>query len=620
MKSIFSTWFSLSVVMVFLSLTYTNCSRPAEVGLNLADKPSDNSALGNPNPGSGDGLQPELPGNPGDLFTRIVNIPVQGGVEPTAQKIKLLLVVDNSKSMRLVRERITQSLNSLIMPLRQFNVEIKIITTSEIMRMPHNQELENQGFSYKSWTYGVGIKPNPEEARILSAQPQETFGIYSYGEYHYLNDKYRVSIKPGDLEINTKLNQLKEMILDVSANTNGSNREQGLCNLLLALHDRGPHQFFEKNDMAGVLLVSDENDQSFWNSYDTSENRVACRNMYIHGSLQDLTLNREVVDDAVNFNIYSARFNVSFDYNNDGIIERRNTGDNGGYPLPYDKYSNLIPDLNEKPSLICPQDFYNNTVLGYGTHLGQASGGTNVSVTNCKVTATWTALYNFATQVNNVCVGSFSKNGKTYESFSEYVRIEMNKVLVPGSCSHSKSRRAPNRQFGAFYLKGSEDPETNRENIKDAKLSQASIKAAIMNQAKRLFGKEKFFMGNLIHKSNDCISDSSIQSIGLDYQNLFANTEFSDRIISESICSSDYTPVLQALSGDIVTSIGRTYSIADFKAYEIINRVYLVSGSLKVQLVPDDQYIVMENKITIDPSVTLKSGDILQVEIISLPE
>lgn len=609
------------VVAIPILIANTNCAQTGTVGVEASNKLTDDSnrvSLGAPNPGSGNGEQPALPERGSDLFTRLVDIPISGATNSTDQKVKILLIVDNSKSMRLVHERLSQSLNSLVQPLKKFQTEIKIITTSEVMQQS-GEDLEQQGFSYKSWTYKEGSKPTGEEARILNALPNETYGIYSYGEYHFLNSKYRYTFTPGEAGIEAKLNQLKNDILSISANTNGSRREQGLCNLLLALHDRGPNQFFEKNDMAGVLLISDENDQSFWNNFDTAENRVACRSMYIHGSLQDKTLEKEVVNDAVNFNIYSARYEISYDYNNDGVIEKRNRGDNGGNPLPYDKYSNLIQELNSKTTLACPKDFYDNVIKGYAAYLASAAGGYNSVVSGCRVTPTWSALYNFALDSDNICLGEFKRGDKVYADFADYLRREKNMVLVPGSCNHYKSKRAPYRGFGEFYISGSEDAETNRSLIRDTKLSQASIKTAIMNQAKRLFGKEKFFMGNLIHKDAACISDAKIQSVGSDYANLFAGTPFADRMTSEPICSTDYSPVLSGLSGGIVDTIARTYVISDLKPYEVVNRVFVIRSGVSIPI-PFSRYMILDDRITLDESVQLSSGDVLRIEILSIPE
>lgn len=621
MKSWIRALLSLVIIAIPVMVAFTNCAQSGAVGIEGNDKVADDTnrdSLGAPNPGSGDGEQPALPETGSDLFTRIVNIPISGSSNPTDQKVKILLIVDNSKSMRLVHERLSQSLNSLIQPLKKFHTEIKIITTSEVMRQS-GDDLNLQGFSYKSWTYKEGSKPTGEEARILNAQPNETYGIYSYGEYHFLNDKYRYKFTPGESNIEAKLNQLKEDILSISATTNGSRREQGLCNLLLALHDRGPHQFFEKNDMAGVLLISDENDQSFWNNYDTTENRVACRSMYIHGSLQDKTIEKEVVNDAVNFNIYGARYEISYDYNNDGVTEKRNRGDNGGNPLPYDKYMNLLEELHNKKTLACPKDFYDKVIHGYASYLASAAGGYNAVVTGCRVTPTWSAFYNFAIDSDDICKGEVKRGDKIYTDFAEYLRREKNMILVPGSCAHHKSKRAPYRGFGEFYIAGSEDPETNRPLIRDAKVSQASIKTAILNQAKRLFGKEKFFMGNLIHKDNACISDAKTQSLGTDYANLFAGTLFADRIVSEPICSSNYGSVLDGLSAGIVGTIERTYVIANLKPYEIVNRVFIVRNGASVPL-SSVQYMILDDRITLDSSVVLVSGDVLRVEILSIPE
>ncbi|NUM57958.1 MAG: hypothetical protein HUU56_04960 [Bdellovibrionaceae bacterium] len=612
----------LIVAASFVTTTvfFNNCSKTSSTSSSVANVSSDNmrDALGEANPGVGNGGQPGQPTDESDLFVRNISIPVNLSQTPDAtNKVKLLLVVDNSKTMRLVHERLSQSLDSLIRPLRNFQTEIKIITTSEIMSTSPGEELEAQGFSYNSWTYPIGSKPNNEEARILKATPNETFGIYSYGEYHFLNSRYRVQISPADPDIDSKLLNLKNMILNISQQTNGSSREQGLCNILLALHDRGPNQFFEKNDTAGILLLSDENDQSYWNRLDTTENRVSCRNRYIHGNLEDKTLNQVVYTDSVNFNIYSARFQITYYYNNDGAIEKRNRGDNGGFPLPYSSYSHFVDDLNRNGSIACPADFFNNTIL---KGIPSIENGTNIEVSGCSVIPSWTALYNFAPTENNVCSGAFKKGERTYASFEEYVRLEKNAILVPGSCSHYKEVRSPNRGFGSFFLLGSEDSETNRERITNLKESQTSIKKAILNQAQRLFGKEKFFMGNLVHRDSTCITDPVEQSLGIDYETLFKDTFLADRVLNESICKQDFTPVLQNLSSGIATTVLRTYNINGLKPYEVISKILIQSSNGSRVLLNSSQYLIKDTKITLSTEVALADGDSVIVQVFSIPE
>jgi hypothetical protein len=146
------------VVLALLTVVNTNCSKVDQA--NLTPQAEFDSFLINPNSGISEGIDfDEFPGDPGDLKTRLVSFPINSTQIPANNKVKLLIVVDNSKSMRFVHEKLSKSLDSLIKPLKDFQIEIKIITTSEIMRQS-GEELENQGFSYRSWTYPIGSKPS----------------------------------------------------------------------------------------------------------------------------------------------------------------------------------------------------------------------------------------------------------------------------------------------------------------------------------------------------------------------------------------------------------------------------------------------------------------------------
>lgn len=605
---------SLLIVLAFLipvlTTSFMNCSQPGGIAINTTPPADNNDGAGQPNPGTGTGDDPTIPDIP-NLGQRFASIEISGDVTTLDKKVKLLLVVDTSKSMRNVIEKLTQSILPLLDLLSDHNVEVKVITTTEVNRLRDGEALESQGWSFKAW--GLVSKPSGEMARLLGATSDEEYGIYSYAESHFLNDRNRFSFQANDANRATKIESLKATILSLLNQGGGSNREQGLCNLLLALHDRGPHQFFEKNDTAGVLVISDENDQSFWNNFDTSENRVACRNMYIHGALVNPKSTEEIKSDYLNFSTYTARYSVTYDYNNDGVIEKRSRGDNGGNPLSI-KYADYVKDFPVGGSLACPVEFFNQVVMPYQQAINPP-GASNIVVSNCRITVSGGPMYDFAPDEENVCEGSFTKKGKVYNSFSEYVAVELRAILVPGSCTHGPYVKKPKRVFNLFYIQGSEDPETLRELLPKA-AQLPSIKKAILNQADRLFGAENFFMTNIVHKDSQCIADPKEQSVGADYMNLFAGTPFSQRSASASICSQSFDVTLQDLAGQISATFNRTYFVT-MSGVEIIKSVTLVSGSESRKLTVLE-YAVMGNRITLMPQLQIQNGDILKVEIVSV--
>lgn len=616
-----SAFIILGLCSAVTTTSFVNCSQSRNTAVEnpvfLDQAGLVNEAPGNPNPGSGTGKDSAIADVPG-LLVRYTDIKITGQSVPTSdQKVKLLFVVDNSKSMRFVFQKLTASLNSLLNILSSYNVEVKVITTSEINKLRSGEVLESQGWSYAS--YSLAGKPTGEIAALLHASPDEVFGIYSYGEYHYLNNRNRMTFTMNDPQAASKIIQLKNMIMSLVEEGIGSNREQGLCNLLLALHDRGPNKFFEKNDTAGVVMISDENDQSFWNTLDTHENRVACRNSYIHGGLVNSVSNEKILTDSVSLNIYAAKYDVTYDYNNDGIIQKRSLINSGGIPLPKDKYSSLIEHLPVNGTLLCPQDFFTSKVVPYvKATTGAAKGVSNVAITNCRIVPTGTVFYNFAPNEKSICEGSFAKDGQSYANFELYLATVGNKILVTGTCQHRVSINPPSRTFNLFYLKGSEDPETLQDIIPNLALQKTSIKKSIYNQADRLFGPERFFIANLVHKDGQCILDPNEQSIGTDYMNLFAGTPLSSRSTSTSICENSFDTALTNLGGQIKESLDRAYTIPMDLSTEAVRSIKLLSGSQIIPLTSGVEYSVMGDGLTLNYRLDIHLGDILRVELVHL--
>lgn len=361
------------------------------------------------------------------------------------------------------------------------------------------------------------------------------------------------------------------------------------------------------------VLISDENDQSYWNTLDTTENRVALHNSYIHGSLTNLNSQNRTLSDSVDFNIYAARYQVSYKQNNDGIFEIKNRGDNGGNPLPASTHSTYVQNFPTNGALACPADFFNQIILPSQISGLSSNNITNVSIEGCQVRASWSAFYNFAPD-QNVCHKAFNKNGVQYANFSEYLKTQHNMILVENSCQQTVSNSTPKRQFGLFYLLGSEDPETLSEPIFSLTEQQSSIKKAILNQTQRLFGQSHFFMENIVHQNNECIKNNNEQSVGSDYINFFSGTGLEKNISTTSICVKNFDDSLKQMSLQIVKAFERSYLVDDLSSFEVITKVSLVKKDLSVRL-DNNQASISRNRISISTLIDLEDEDQLLIEI-----
>lgn len=594
----------ISVATLSLGLFFQNCAKIASVDFNAGNQTSASLGQGDGAAGAGDSKG-------GQVSFRTIQLNPEFATNNSADHpLKLLLLVDNSNSMLKSREKLAAGIESLLEPLKAFYVDVRIINTSEFTGVSDKAKLADLGWVRTEATLGKQV---PEVLRNkFSIGPKEYFGMYSYDVQYFQNGNNTFKISQNDSQFSKIKSEIQNRIVQLSSG-GGSNREQGLCNILLTMYDQGPNRFFNPSDMAGIVVLSDENDQSVW-GYDRS--RSSCFNRYTYGSLVNPDQSgRDRAD--YNITIFSARFKVRYKYDNDGIIEDRIRDDNGGIPLgtEYEDFiAGVVAAKTPWDKVSCPKEFYEKAVVPYAGYLAPRVGGTEVIVEGCHIEPYYYPVYDYREASINYC----EKNEKT-AGLDLYSNFRGNKnfmgkglVVKEGSCRRNVSTIPSSRQFGDFWLVGATDPEVVNPPPAGSKEQQASIKRAIINKARALFGDKGLFIGNIVHLDNQCLVDSKEQSIGTDYMNLAMGSVYQGFVQSQSLCSADYGVALKTMSLVIKDIVEQRVSITDINAWESIDSIYVKRDGKTLELNQGSDYVVKDNVISF-VSFQLQRDDQVQV-------
>jgi hypothetical protein len=506
--------------------------------------------------------------------------PTDRSVVPTVP-MKVLLVIDDSASMAASQVKLQESMRSLLEPLKNYPVELKIISTSGLKQ---SSSIENHGWSYKVTGLGVRTPVSDAWKAKFNFQPDEVFSG-GYDVYYHLNNSDRYEIAANDVDFESKLNALNQRILQISASSTGDDREQGLCNTLLALYDHGPHRFFHPGDKAAIVILSDEDDSSRWHTNDTYEVRRDCRNRYTYGKIGNPTLPQVVTADY-GYHAWTIHFDVAFERENDGQYNPTTGGDNGGIRLKPAEAA-LVAGLSPSQTIPCEPRHIQES-LNYSKSLFPVSKNRNHRITKCEIRATSTNLYSFGVADENRCGDSFYQGGTRYSSFEDYLTRAKEQILVAGSCSRSVSRTISQRNFSDFYIDGATDPEIlNLTRTFPVAQHKASIQRALVNRAISLFGEDGFFISSIVHKDNQCLT-SPAQSVGHGYISLGQGTAVADSIRSYSICSEVYNDAMADLVKQIRVVANNELILPVLLEGERVVEVVIIRDGERIPLSSDD--------------------------------
>lgn len=531
-----------------------------------------------------------------DLKTRIITLRPSTLVNEPSVPAKILLVVDNSKSMQGTHAKLRASLRSLLLPLSTHPVSIKIITTSAVASVT---DLEEQGWSVKSTTLGPKTAVTADWRTRFKMVEGDHFAK-GYDVYYTLNAKNRYEIAAEDPQFEAKIEEVKNRILTISELTAGSDREQPLCNTLLALYDRGPHRFFNVGDKGAVIVISDEDDSSRWQTHDTGEIRRDCRNRYTYGSIGNPDVPKSKRADY-GMGLWRVRYQAAFDKLNDGIPEPATAGDNGGIKVLLSERA-MVAGKAEGDTIEC-SPAQAERALSEAKRYNPAPMNINLRLVSCKVQSSWSALYGFGGVTEDRCTKPFAINNVTYQNLSDYYERSRSTLMVPSTCKRTISTIAGYKDFSQFYIDGATDPNILGAGSVPNSEHGESIKRAVIVRASELFEKDAFIHSAIVHKDPTCVGAN--QSIAKRYLTFGADSMFKSTFHTISKCETSFDKALTDLSTQIKYAVENLIPLPGLEAGETVLSIERIRGTERLALSESDYAV---NRLGLNSSIQFKIG------------
>lgn len=485
------------------------------------------------------------------------------GTEKASAPVKILFVVDDSYTMSQSQQHLSNSIDSLLNPLKGRNVNIRVVSTSGV---------PNNAIDYSSDLKYFNELQQEITAAQVSGLP--TYFIEKrFDNINGRNAEFKILPTDSDLTFSTTRANLKNTLLNMG--TNGSDQEEGLCAISRQLFDTSSSAFFKAGDKGIVILISDENDASVFEkcTYKTREQM----------SFKDIAL--------YNYNQQQVRLK----------LEVKNTKDGLEQWLPVEWGVSLSGDLTVSVGSTCTtahKDFGLNKITSLGYQVRNVSSCVYEVIPAAFVGAD---LGDDATNASmNLCMQSLTFNNKPYTSLYQMVN-STGSSIQSGSCQRSiqSGNSAKVLVENALVTKADETSTTAK-----------NLSLAIYNRASALFGQNSFFLSTIIHKLPETCSLSTGQSYGNKYVELAQS--FQDQSVVTSICDSNYGAALGQLTSQVIDVVIKSYQTS-LSEDESIVAVVIVRGSESIRLGSGD-YEASGGTVTF-LGFTLQSGDKIELYI-----
>lgn len=489
-------------------------------------------------------------------------------VDPTYNQekadMKVLLVVDDSYTMSQSQTQLANAIDSLLNPLQGHNVEFKIVSTSGVPNNEVDYSITKKYFSDQN------IEISSSQLEGLSGYFVDNNIKNASSNRHGLLKLYRESTTA---QFQNLKQQIKTAIQAVGVA--GSDTEEGLCATARQIFDDSDSGFFKVGDKAAIVLLTDENDSSFFSR---------CSSRY-----RQRISSQSVV--YYNYGQQRAKISLEYQVTNDGVTTWQPVvwGVSLSGPRTISVGANCTPeDQVDSVTKITSQGFVVRNVKNcvyeviaasyYGADLGDDGSSDR-----------------------NLCTQSFSYNGKTYANL--YAMINANTLSAAAeSCGR---QIIPGNQLSGqieFDSIVRSDP---------AAYSSQDLKVALLNKSNNVFGPSGYIYASLIRVSGESCALSSGQSYGTKYQEL--NSLLGpQRSAVQSLCNSDFSSVLTQVSQFIVNVVSNSY-VLPLQDGESVLSVSILRNQDKISLTKSD-YEVVQNTITLK-NFTLLQGDVLEFEL-----
>lgn len=485
-------------------------------------------------------------GNGGD---KIAEINPEFFTDPA--DLKILLIVDDSYTMSQSQKSLHDAMDSLLNPIKGRTSEIRIVSTTGVLNNQVDYTYSESAISYPAGTVQRTYRPRSGERHI-------PFQILK----SYTNDQF---------------NEMKEMIKAevLKVGVQGSDTEEPICASLQHLYDDSGSSFFKSGDKVAVIILSDENDSSVFETCSKMIEFIQnSQDGVMYSYLQEralATVEYEVMNDNVPTNVISQI----------------------GLPLAHvhTAESNTTCSAGDLTAV--------NTRL-------TAQGYKVIRITDCKYTLQESHFYGSdfgddgSNPDKNLCAQSFVYNYQTYNNLYFYFQSSGLPARA-GSCARKLL------DSGSYVVTGNQTPVIP---VTTTPGQNKDLLGGLQERAENLFGSG-YMIASLVRRPNDPCSLKAGQSIGTLFETL--TQKLGDNGIIESLCASSFSNILSKAANFVVNQSKKSYQLKVLETGEYIKGINIKRGTTTFTL-SSHQYEVVGATFTFlsfDP----QAGDLFQVII-----
>lgn len=538
----------------------------------------------------------------------------------SASDLKIVLIIDNSSSMKAAQEYLNTGLKSLMAKLRDLNIKSKIYiyTTTQFQKSGTNP-VADEGRIYK-WVdqYGV-LQETTTEPNYNFAYDAEVI------DNPFLNmpvggTELAVSSDMSDTDYNELVAQVDKILTtEEGVGTTGGSDEQGLCTVARTLFDKGPNAIFKPGDKTLFLVLSDENDSSESSCYAKKIETRKCSSEY-GGQYSAYVCDQDNKGETCSVNRYTFFDNSDSAYkaNRDlwftCSINREVDGEMMSYSEKYFTERKYTGRCSSEPygNGICNEDDIN--------HLKTVKKECNQDgdvITECR-SGCWESnkkkyVYddtNKSTMDLDLRTTPFENGEVVYENIFKYMEAKYPDVDMVHKGTWGMKYKPYCKWKGYKAVTYQEEMELDKEST--------SLKDVIKQQANSLFGEDGFTMSLIINdeelNAKAGCSLKGEQSFGTEYKEFANNLSIKGSV--SSICSKDYSNALDNISKFAETVASQAKKTITLNEGEKVIKITTKTeeGGTKILSTPED-YTIKGLVVTFKDEFIKSSKYPVEVEI-----
>ena len=602
----------VGIVVSFAAIVFAfqNCAKTSFTNISqssLGDPSGDDT--GNP----GGGADPSGD-DPGGKVTRTVSLPVSGSA--TNDKVKMLIVIDDSYSMGLSIEQLQNRIDDLVNQFKGRNVEVGLTTT--------NYDTNTGDWSY--WLNGVQLPKDPGAVggidiskymgqtlirKIAFKAPALRGGSFVYTSGMTENQFSLVTIR-----LKAEVDKIKAYASSPAGHPN-IELERGLCVISHYLADTNSSAFLKPQDKVGIVVITDEDDYSGLTKEKCRQSQeITVQGVYkrqYFAKLKPLLPGGPAWSLQYSYQKYYAA------YTSEVVIDgrlvtvnhpaRTETHVDNKYFLVTEAGHNIgdtcsATDLQrflDAARQNLPAGVDPSTVQNRGCNIPYTGGFIGIG-DEVRILEVEGAL----AERSDLCTQPFSMDGRTYSNLIEFYN---------NSPAHNY---ATNQQTTAGSL-WPIDPATCRAGEKVADFSYGNTTTiipiipaasdfgpAIANLAKTRFNNS-VFISSIIHTAAGVCPMDPSQSVGAQYLKL--PTAMGTRAYSSSICSNNFSEPILKLTNQILIP-QRQFSLA-LSATEKVVKVTIIKANGAQVAVASADFAYVNGILSVNSTALEAGGSIL---------